>query len=68
LTILNEKDLNTIAHELETAHHIQSFILSQKPVDIKGIYLAAQYVPMASVVGDFYGFIKVDVKRLGFII
>ncbi len=37
----NEKDLITITHELETARQIQSFILPQKTVDIKGIYLAA---------------------------
>jgi hypothetical protein len=32
----NEKDLFTITHELETARQIQSFILPQKIVDIKG--------------------------------
>ncbi len=64
----NESDLITIAHELETARQIQSFILPQKTVDIKGIYLAAHYVPMASVAGDFYDFIKVDEKRLGIIV
>ncbi len=64
----NEKDLITIAHELETARQIQSFILPRKTVDIKGIYLAAHYVPMASVAGDFYDFIKVDEKRLGILV
>ena len=64
----NEKDLLTITHELETARQIQSFILPQKTVDIKGIYLAAHYVPMASVAGDFYDFIKVDEKRLGILV
>ena len=64
----NEKDLITIAHELETARQIQSFILPQKAVEIKGIYLAAQYIPMASVAGDFYDFIKVDEKRLGILV
>jgi sigma-B regulation protein RsbU (phosphoserine phosphatase) len=64
----NEKELITIAHELETARQIQSFILPQKTVDIKGIYLAAHYVPMASVAGDFYDFIKVDEKRLGILV
>ena len=34
----NEKELATIAHELETARQIQSFILPQKTVDIKGIH------------------------------
>lgn len=64
----NERDLITIAHELETARQIQSFILPQKTVDIKGIYLAAHYVPMASVAGDFYDFMKVDEKRLGILV
>ena len=64
----NERDLITIAHELETARQIQSFILPQKTVDIKGIYLATQYVPMASVGGDFYDFIKVGEKRLGILV
>ena len=48
----NEKELAMLAHELETARQIQSFILPQKQVDIKGVHLAAHYVPMASVAGD----------------
>ena len=64
----NEKDLITITHELGTARQIQSFILPQKNVDIKGISLAAHYVPMTSVAGDFYDFIKVDEKRLGILV
>ena len=64
-TIQNARNF---AHELETARQIQSFILPHKTVDIKGIYLAAHYVPMASVAGDFYDFIKVDEKRLGILI
>jgi serine phosphatase RsbU (regulator of sigma subunit) len=64
----NERDLITIAYELETARQIQSFILPQKTVDIKGISLAARYVPMAAVAGDFYDFIKVDEKQLGILV
>jgi sigma-B regulation protein RsbU (phosphoserine phosphatase) len=64
----NERALLTITHELETARQIQSFILPQKTVGIKGIYLAAHYVPMASVAGDFYDFIKVDEKHLGILV
>jgi len=64
----NERDLITIAHEMETARQIQSFILPRKTVDIKGIYLTAQYVPLASVAGDFYDFIKLDEKRLGILV
>ena len=64
----NERDLITIAYELETARQIQSFILPSKTVDIQGISLAAHYVPMASVAGDFYDFIKMDDKRLGILV
>jgi len=64
----NEKDLITISHELETARQIQSFILPRETVNIKGLKLAAQYVPMAAVAGDFYDFIKVDDKRLGVLV
>ena len=64
----NEKELLTITHELETARQIQSFILPQQTVGIKGIYLAAHYVPMASVAGDFYDFIKVDENRMGILV
>ena len=44
------------------------FILPQKQVDIKGVHLAAHYVPMASVAGDFYDFARVDEKRLGILV
>ena len=64
----NQKDLVTIAHELETARQIQSFILPRKSLDINGIYLAAHYVPMAAVAGDFYDFLKVDENRLGILV
>ena len=64
----NESELTTIARELETARQIQSFILPQKTVDIEGLNLAAHYVPMASVAGDFYDFARVDEKRLGILV
>ncbi len=64
----NEKDLISIARELETARQIQSFILPQQTMDIKDLSLAAHYVPMASVAGDFYDFVKMDDKRLGILV
>jgi serine phosphatase RsbU (regulator of sigma subunit) len=64
----NERELAAIARELETARQIQYFILPQKTVDVKGIHIAARYVPMASVAGDFYDFARVDEKRLGILV
>jgi sigma-B regulation protein RsbU (phosphoserine phosphatase) len=65
---LNEKELITISHELETARQIQSFILPGEAVNIKGLRLAARYVPMAAVAGDFYDFAKMDEMRLGILV
>ena len=45
-----------------------SFILPGETVHVKGLSLAARYVPMASVAGDFYDFIKVDDKHLGILV
>ena len=64
----NEKELITLSHELETARQIQSFILPGEGVEIENLQVAARYVPMASVAGDFYDFAKVDQKRLGILV
>jgi sigma-B regulation protein RsbU (phosphoserine phosphatase) len=64
----NEKELITIAHELETARQIQSFILPKESVNIEGLNMTARYIPMASVAGDFYDFAKMDEKRLGVLV
>jgi serine phosphatase RsbU (regulator of sigma subunit) len=37
-------------------------------LQIEGLDIAARYVPMTAVAGDFYDFIKVDEKRLGVLV
>ena len=64
----NEKELITLSHELETAQQIQSFILPGEGIKIENFQVAARYVPMASVAGDFYDFVKVDEKHLGILV
>jgi serine phosphatase RsbU (regulator of sigma subunit) len=64
----NQKDLITIEHELETARQIQSFILPKEMARIKGLEMAARYVPMATMAGDFYDFLRIDEKRLGVLV
>jgi len=64
----NEKDLITIEHELETARQIQSFILPREMAPIKGLEIAARYVPMATMAGDFYDFLVIDDKRIGILV
>jgi sigma-B regulation protein RsbU (phosphoserine phosphatase) len=64
----NEKDLVSIEHELETARQIQSFILPREMAQIKGLEIAARYVPMATMAGDFYDFLVIDQNRIGILV
>jgi phosphoserine phosphatase RsbU/P len=62
------QQLQAIRGELETARQIQLSILPREIPKIKGLDVAARYVPMSSVAGDFYDFIMVDEKRLGILV
>ena len=62
------QQLLTIQKELETARQIQLSILPSEIPKIEGVDIAARYVPMAAVAGDFYDFIVVDEKRLGILV
>jgi phosphoserine phosphatase RsbU/P len=60
------RQLFTIQKELETARQIQLSILLSEIPKIESLDIAARYVPMTAVAGDFYDFIVVDEKGLGF--
>jgi len=62
------KQLLAIQKELETARLIQQSILPETLPQIDGLDIAARYVPMAAVAGDFYDFIVVDNKRVGILV
>src|SRR5271157_2548838 len=62
------QQLLTIQKELETARQIQMSILPSEIPKIEGLDIAARYVPMSSVAGDFYDFIVVDEKHIGILI
>ena len=62
------QQLLTIQKELETARQIQLSILPSVVPKIKGLDIAARYVPMTSVAGDFYDFIVVDEKHIGILV
>ena len=62
------KQLLRIQKELETARQIQLSILPSEIPKIEGLDIAARYVPMASVAGDFYDFMVVDEKRIGILV
>ncbi|MDE3154199.1 MAG: PP2C family protein-serine/threonine phosphatase [Acidobacteriota bacterium] len=70
LTRIEEKERRLVAieHELETARRIQATILPGRPPSAGGIDIAARYVPMTAVAGDFYDFLPAGNQRLGVLI
>ena len=62
------QQLLAIQKELETARLIQQSILPETVPQIVGLDIAARYVPMAAVAGDFYDFILVDNKHVGILV
>jgi len=67
-TYSNEQRLVSIQKELEIARQIQSSILPREVPRLARLDIAALYVPMTAVAGDFYDFIVVDEKRIGILI
>jgi sigma-B regulation protein RsbU (phosphoserine phosphatase) len=64
----NEERLVAINKELEIARRIQSSTLPQSVPTLRGLEIAARYVPMSAVAGDFYDFLCVDEKRVGILV
>ena len=59
------QQLSTMNTELEMARQVQLSILPREIPHLPGIEIAARYLPMSSVAGDFYDFLVVDDKHLG---
>ena len=62
------QQLLTIQKELETARQIQLSILPSEIPKIEGLDIAARYIPMTSVAGDFYDFIVADERHIGILV
>ncbi|HEY6290017.1 MAG TPA: SpoIIE family protein phosphatase [Terriglobia bacterium] len=62
------QQLSDINNELEMARQVQFAILPSATPKIRGLNIAARYIPMTSVAGDFYDFIVVDEAHLGVLI
>ena len=62
------QQLISINHELEMAREIQLSILPRETPKIRGLEIAARYIPMSSVAGDFYDFIVVDDRHVGILV
>ena len=62
------RQLLAINMELEMARQIQLSILPRDTPKIQGLEIVARYLPMTSVAGDFYDFIRVDEKHVGILV
>jgi sigma-B regulation protein RsbU (phosphoserine phosphatase) len=62
------RQLMAINNELEMARQVQFAILPGDTPKIHGLDIAARYIPMSSVAGDFYDFLVVDEMHVGILI
>lgn len=62
------KQLDVLNNELEMAHRIQLSILPRDLPRLTHLDIAARFLPMASVGGDFYDFIRIDDEHIGILI
>jgi len=60
--------LLALNNELEMARQIQLSILPHTLPKLPGLDIAARFLPMTSVAGDFYDFIQIDDKHIGILI
>ena len=67
-TMERDQQLNAIQKELEVARRIQLSILPAEFPSSENFRVAARYVPMTSVAGDFYDFIVADDRQAGLLI
>src|SRR5260370_9015132 len=63
-----EESLFAIQKELEIAEQIQTSILPREVPHLAGIEIAARYLPMSAVAGDFYDFLTLEGNQLGILI
>ncbi len=63
-----EGKLRSIEQELDVAREIQKSILPESVPKVAGLNVAAAYHPATSVAGDFYDFVRVDDKHIGFLV
>jgi sigma-B regulation protein RsbU (phosphoserine phosphatase) len=62
------RQLSTMNSELEMARQVQLSILPSEIPHLPGLEIAARYLPMSSVAGDFYDFLVPDDQHVGILI
>jgi sigma-B regulation protein RsbU (phosphoserine phosphatase) len=67
-TLERDQQLGEIQKELEVARSIQLSILPAEFPSVVPFWVAAKYVPMTAVAGDFYDFVSIDANHAGLLI
>ena len=62
------RQVQAVNHELEMARRIQLSILPTRPPAVPGIEIAARYLPMTTIAGDYYDYLAIDEKHLGILV
>ena len=65
---IKEESLFAIQKELEIAEQIQTSILPREVPRLPGFDIAARYLPMSAVAGDFYDFLAPKPNQLGILV
>jgi sigma-B regulation protein RsbU (phosphoserine phosphatase) len=68
ISFANERRLLSIEDELAVARRLQLSILPTRLPEIRNVRIAVAYEPMTAVAGDFYEFIAIDDKHVGFLV
>jgi serine phosphatase RsbU (regulator of sigma subunit) len=63
-----EESLLAIQKELQIAQQIQTSILPREVPRLPGLEIAARYLPMSAVAGDFYDFLRLEGNQLGILV
>lgn len=66
--LVNERRLLAVSHELATAQRIQQSILPHETPQVSGAVVAARYLPMSEVAGDFYDFLGTGPQGFGVLV
>ncbi|HET7213507.1 MAG TPA: PP2C family protein-serine/threonine phosphatase [Terriglobia bacterium] len=68
IAYVNEHRLLSIENELALARKMQLSILPAAVPEVRNVRIAVAYQPMTAVAGDFYEFVSVDEKQVGFLV
>ncbi len=66
--LASERRLVAVSRELDLAREIQQSILPRALPDTPGLHVAARYLPMSDIGGDFYDFDTQRANRLGVLV